>query len=147
MNRNTLRLCGILGALLIAWSVTACASRISTRGNVPDADALSEIRLGVQTREDIAELIGNPSTVTTFGDYTWYYISETVEMSALGDLEVLDRKIIAIDFDTRGLVQNVRQYDLRSGRVVKMVERKTPTPGKEPSANESILGGIGTLSE
>ncbi len=147
MNHNTLRLFGILGVLLIAWSTAACQARISTRGNIPDADALSMIRSGAHTREDVAEIIGNPSTVTLFGDRIWYYISEKIEKRTFNEPKVLDRKIIAIDFDARGLVENIRQYDMRHGRIVKMVARKTPTPGKEPSAIEKIFGGIGALSE
>ncbi|MGB1548450.1 MAG: outer membrane protein assembly factor BamE [Alphaproteobacteria bacterium] len=147
MNRTTLRLFGILGMLVMAWGTASCAARITTRGNVPDVDALASIRTGVQTREEVAELIGSPSTVTTFSDNTWYYISERIEDKTFSDPKVLDRKIIAIDFDANGTVENIRQYDIRHGLVVNVVARKTPTPGKELSAIESILGGIGTLSE
>ncbi len=147
MNRNTLRLFGILGVFLIAWGTAACQARISTRGNTPDANALSSIRAGAHTRDDVAEIIGSPSTVTLFGDRVWYYISEKVEKRTFKEPKVTDRKIIAVDFDARGLVENIRQYDMRHGKIVKMVARKTPTPGKEPSTIEKIFGGIGELSE
>lgn len=133
--------------LLIAWNTAACQPRILARGNIPDVNSLSMIVAGAHTREDVEEMIGSPSTVTLFGDRVWYYISETIEKKTFKKPEVSDRKIIAIDFDARGLVENIRRYDMRHGRIVEMVARKTPTPGKEASAIEKLIGGIGDLSE
>ena len=142
MKQNHLRPYGILGALLFAWSLTACTPTILKRGNAPDQDALATIEPGVQTHEDVAETIGSPSVRATFDDRTWYYISERVQKKTFRDPQVISRKIIAVDFDEKGIVQNIYQYDLRNGRVVGMISRKTPTPGKKPSAIEEMFGGI-----
>lgn len=147
MKHNHFRPCGILGAFLLACSVAACTPTISARGNTPDKDLLATIQMGVQTRDDVEEIIGSPATRATFDDQTWYYISEKIKKVTFYDPEVIDRKIIAVDFNEKGVVQNIRQYGIQHGRIVEMISRKTPTPGKEPSAIEKILGGIGDLSE
>ncbi len=146
MKHTHLRPYGILGAVLVAWSLTACTPTISTRGNTPNKDALATIQLGTQTRDDVLEIIGSPSTRSTFDDRTWYYISEKTSKVTFYNPEIIGRKIVAIDFNEKGVVENIRQYGLRHGRVVEAIARKTPTPGKEPSAIDKLIGGFGDIS-
>ena len=147
MKQNYLRPFGILGAVFFAWSVTACTPVILKRGNTLDRDDLATIQLGVQTHDDVAEIIGSPSTRATFDDRTWYYISETVQKKTFRDPQVIRRKIIAIAFDEKGVVQNIHQYDLRNGRIVDIISRKTPTPGIRASAVEKIASDIENIFE
>lgn len=147
MNHNRLRSFRVFGVLFCTLGAAACSPTISTRGHLLDSEALATIRPGTQTREDVAEIIGTPTALATFDNRTWYYISERVRKVSFHDPEIIDRKIVAIDFDTKGVVQRIRHYQARDGWIVKSVGRETPTPGLEPPAIERFLGGMGDLSK
>lgn len=149
MSRSTLRftvrhvLLGAVGALILA----ACSPVIDTRGNLPPAARLSQLKPGEQTREDVAQLLGTPATVSTFGDPVWYYISYRTETSAFFKPEELDRKVLAIEFDTRGYLKDVRQLGLSDGRELQMVDRETPTAGKDLTVLQQMFGNLGRFSK
>ena len=149
MSRLTLRfsvrhvLLGAVSALILA----GCSPTIDTRGNLPPASRLSQIKAGEQTREDVAQLLGTPATVSAFGDPVWYYISYRTETSAFFKPEEKDRKVVAVEFDTRGYVKDVRQLGLADGRELQMVDRETPTAGKDLTVLQQLFGNLGRFSK
>jgi hypothetical protein len=51
----------IIGAVIVA--VSACVNRLDTRGNLLDPERVEEIKPGEQTREEVAEILGSPSSI------------------------------------------------------------------------------------
>lgn len=123
--------------------LVACSPDISARGNAPTEDRLGRIEPGAQTRAEVAALLGTPSTTATFDDETWYYISAQTTQTAIFQREELDRRVIAISFDTDGTVKEVRELGLDDGNDVAVVSRETPTLGNELSIIEQLLGNLG----
>ncbi|MHA1600791.1 MAG: outer membrane protein assembly factor BamE, partial [Alphaproteobacteria bacterium] len=88
---------------LLPVALSACEQTINVRGNLPEPEIVSKINPGVHSREDVASLLGSPSTISTFQDDKWYYISQRTTQFAFFAPEVLERKIIAMSFDTDGM--------------------------------------------
>jgi len=132
---------GIIGAAL-----AGCSPIVNTRGNLAEADRLAEIRPGITTREDVASLLGSPSSTGTFDRNTWFYIGQRTEQTAFFTPDVVERKVVQIRFDDAGLVQEVRQLDQDDGQEVAIVDRKTPTAGRELGIIEQILGNVGRFN-
>ena len=89
-------------AIVLCVALSACiASRVYTRGNLPDPERLSELVPSETTRDAILASLGSPSSVNTFGNETWYYISEKVEIVAFLSPKVLTRKILIIEFNRK----------------------------------------------
>jgi outer membrane protein assembly factor BamE (lipoprotein component of BamABCDE complex) len=128
--------------LLIA-GMAACSDNIDPRGNFPLPDRLEQIQPGRVTRSDVVALIGTPATVSLFGDDHWYYIGSHFQTNTFHLPEELDRQVIAIDFDRSGNVIAVRHLGLEEGKLVAMVPRETPAPGKELSFLEQLIGSVG----
>ena len=76
--------------------------RIDIRGNLPDPDLLAELEIGALSKQQVEEMFGSPSSVSTFGSENWYYISERTETTAFYAPEVVDRKVVVISFDDKG---------------------------------------------
>jgi len=133
-------------ALGLAIIMSACSPRIDTRGNQPDEDLLAQINPGVDDRYRVAELLGTPSAITTFGDKTWYYISKRTETTAFFDPETVDQEVVEIQFDDLGTVQSIHIYGPEDAREVAFVERETPTEGNEISLIQQLLGNIGRFN-
>ncbi|MEX2618115.1 MAG: outer membrane protein assembly factor BamE [Alphaproteobacteria bacterium] len=133
----------LIALVLVATALSACAPRVAVRGNLPRAEQLEKIVVGEQTREDVLEILGSPSTLGVFDDKIWYYISRKTEKLAFFDEEVVDQQVVAIYFDDQNTVQAIQQYDRDDLREIDMVERETPTSGNELSIIEQFLGNIG----
>ncbi len=131
------------GLVLIAL-MAACAPRVDTRGHVPNPEALATIQAGVQTRADVAELLGSPSVVGTFDDARWYYITRRVESGAFYEEELLEQQIVVIAFDDAGVVSEVASLDPAVAREIDPASAETPTRGRELGFFEQLLGNIGT---
>ena len=137
-------------ALLIGLSMTlaaaACTPRIDQRGNKPDEEQVVQINPGIDDKNRVAELIGTPSTISTFDDQTWYYISKRTETTAFFDPDVTDQEVLAIKFDDSGIVDSMKVYGQEDGRTIAYVDRVTPTEGTSLTILQQLLGNLGRFN-
>lgn len=133
-------------AIGLAAAVAACAPRIDQRGNKPDEDQVVQINPGVDDKQRVAELIGTPSTISTFDDRTWYYISKRTETLAFFDPDVTDQEILAVNFTEEGIVDSMRLYGQEDGRTIAYVDRVTPTEGHEITFIQQLFGNLGRFN-
>lgn len=134
-------------AIALSLLAGACTPAVDLRGNLPTPESLAQIQPGKTTRDEVQTLLGTPSTTATFGDESWQYISSRTETTAFFKPEVKDRKVVSISFDRSGVVKDVVQRGLEDGVDVKIVERETPTAGKELSILEQLVGNVGKFSK
>jgi outer membrane protein assembly factor BamE (lipoprotein component of BamABCDE complex) len=143
------RICAAVA--LLALALGACAqdieTRIDTRGNWPREIQLEKIKSGEQTRSQVAELIGFPSSVSTFDDKTWYYISQVTVRQLFFKPKVVGQQVVAVRFDEKGRVAGVARLGLDEAREVEIVERTTPTASNEMSVLQQLLGNIGRFTD
>lgn len=136
-----------LRVLLLASAATlmlgACDPRVDQRGHVATPGSMEKLQPGQQTRNDVLTLLGSPSTTATFDDETWYYISQRVETTAFLAPDIKDQTVTALKFDKAGVLKDMNTYTLKDGRAVEMVDRKTPTAGKELTIIEQVFGNVG----
>lgn len=129
-----------LGAVVL---VAGCSSVVSVHGIQVDPDDLAAVSPGRSDKADVESKLGTPSTVGTFNDDVWYYMSERRARRAFFDPKILERKIIAITFDGQNLVEDVYTYTELDGQAVKIVSRVTPTAGNELTFLQQLLGNLG----
>lgn len=137
------RSAALAGTVALALVLGGCEQQIDVRGNLPSPNIVSSIKPGVHKREDIRKLLGTPSTVATFEKETWYYIGGRVKTVSFFDPELLERRVLTIRFDKQGIVRKVEQIDASKSRNIELVERETPTKGKELTFLQQIIGNIG----
>jgi outer membrane protein assembly factor BamE (lipoprotein component of BamABCDE complex) len=128
---------------ILAFGLGACAQDIQVRGNIPDIDVVSKINPGIHSRIDIQSLLGSPSTISTFQDSKWYYIGQKSTQFAFFEQEVLERTVLVVSFDAAGLVVTTQTYALEDGQPINLVDRVTPTEGRELSFLQQFLGNLG----
>ena len=133
---------GLAGAALVI-GLGACEQAIQVRGNMPLEEDLARIAPGVHSRNDVARLLGSPSTVSTFQDSKWYYIGQKTTEFAFFAPEVLERKIVVVSFDDAGTVAETATLSLADSQDVDPVDRVTPTEGRKINVFQEIFGNIG----
>ncbi|MDH3241416.1 MAG: outer membrane protein assembly factor BamE [Alphaproteobacteria bacterium] len=134
-----------LAAALIA--LAGCAPDVNVRGNAVKIENLEKIKPGTQDRSAVQELLGSPTNVATFSNETWYYISQKDHRIAFSKITPITRQVIAISFDQRGRVQEVKKFSLADARKIDPVDRVTPTPGQEFSLLQQLIGNLGRFEQ
>lgn len=130
-----------------SMAVAACGTAVQVRGNMPEPEDVAVIEPGVHSRQDIVDLLGSPSTVSTFQDRKWYYIGQKTKQFAFARPEVLDRSVLVVTFDEAGYVDQTAQYSLADAREVEPVDRITPTEGKDLTILQQFFGNLGRFGD
>ena len=126
----------------------ACSGNQEIRGFVRDESSIEQIKTGLQSKDEVAELLGSPSSVATFTERgeTWYYISQISEHLAFFNPTVTDQRVLAVNFDSDGMVAAIQNYKLADRKLIKPVSRTTPTRGRELGFFEQLFGNIGRFN-
>jgi outer membrane protein assembly factor BamE (lipoprotein component of BamABCDE complex) len=137
-------------AALCVSAATACAPLarpvMDHRGYVIDPQAVSSIKPGVDNKDSVESRLGSPSTVANFDKTTWYYISSEERNFLFHRPQVTKGDVLAVKFDTDGLVSSIDRYDLKDGQDIAFVQRETPTKGKEMTFLQQMFGNFGRIS-
>ncbi len=146
-NRRRKQLRGAALFVIVAmFGVTACEEQVNVRGNVPHSADIAKIRKGFHKKSDIENLLGSPSSVATFKKETWYYIGGRVKTLSFFKPEFLDRKVVIIKFNAAGVVDTVETRDVPTDKDIKLVERETPTKGRELTIIQQLIGNVGRFT-
>ena len=144
---NALKFPALALAAAVSLAATACTPTVDQRGNLPHPELVAQIKPGKSTRDDVATILGSPSTTMNYGGESWHYISARTETTAFFRPETIERKVLSITFDQNGVVRDVATKGLEDGQEVETVDRVTPTAGKEMSIVEQLLGNVGRFSK
>jgi len=131
-----------LAAILCGFLAVACAPTVQVHGYVPPQADIARIRPGVDNTAAVQQILGLPSSSGVLRDSAWYYVQSTVENYTYHAPKVVDRTVVAVNFDNRGVVRDVKRYGLADGRVVNLETRTTETGGRELGMLEQLFGNI-----
>ena len=140
--RTRLRLLPLLALVLIA-----CEPRLDTHGFMPNSELVSQIQTGEQDKFEVAEVLGSPSSMATFDDDIWYYITQQSRIFAFFKPEIVDQQVLVVRFDEANVVSEINRYTIEDGLIVDPVTRETPTAGKELSILQQLFGNIGRFAK
>lgn len=141
MRPKSLRSSGV--ALLVCGVLaTACAPTVQVHGYVPREADISRIRPGFDDRGSVEEILGRPSSAGVLRDSAWYYVQSTVESYTYNPPRVVDRTVLAVSFDQRGVVRDIERYGLEDGRIINLTTRTTETGGRQLGALEQLFGNL-----
>jgi outer membrane protein assembly factor BamE (lipoprotein component of BamABCDE complex) len=136
----------ICAVALTAVAAAGCSPVVATRGNMIEDSRLERIQVGQMTANDVATILGTPTTVSTFDPRTWYYIGQRTEQTAFFEPTVVERRVLKVRFDESGMLESMEELTLEDGQPVEMVDRETPTLGREMTFGEQMLGNLGRFN-
>ena len=133
--------------LLVALAALApgCAQLRSHQGYVVDADLVNSVQPGVDTRESVAKVLGQPSFRSQFGAGDWFYLSRNSKNYAFNKPHATDQLTMQISFAPNGTVTAVRRMGVEQVASVDMYGKTTPTLGKKRGFFQDLFGNIGTV--
>jgi len=131
-----------LAAILCGFLAVACAPTVQVHGYVPPQADIARVRPGVDNTAAVQQILGLPSSNGVLRDSAWYYVQSTIENYTYHAPKVVDRTVVAVNFDNRGVVRDIKRYGLADGRVVNLETRTTETGGRELGMLEQLFGNI-----
>jgi len=126
--------------------LASCSPIVDTRGNTREAEDLKQIIVGQSRTDDVAALLGSPTSKSNFGDETWYYITVRKERSGMFSPEVTAQDVTAIRFDKTSTVADILEYKKEAGKPVELVSKTTTTEGHSVTFLEQMLGNFGKFN-
>jgi outer membrane protein assembly factor BamE (lipoprotein component of BamABCDE complex) len=101
-------------AALSSLAVSPCSPTIATHGHALDEAAIARIEPGRTSRQEVLQLLGSPSSLASFDDDAWYYVSQRTENVSFYQEDLVEQDVIAITFDDRDLVDDIEALGVRA---------------------------------
>ena len=142
MSRYKLFLCG-----LFLLFVSACSSDVFLMhtGNMPSDEKIEQVKTG-QTQDEVRDVLGSPSSVSTLDENEWLYMSSTLKKVAFLKPKIIDRDVLAIRFDKNGKVSEIVRLDEKNGVQIQPDSEQTASGGHDVGFFKKYFGGVGTFS-
>jgi outer membrane protein assembly factor BamE (lipoprotein component of BamABCDE complex) len=123
-------------------ALAACAPTTRVHGFVPSPSDVARITPGVDDMLSVEAALGRPSSAGLLREGSWYYVQSTIQDYTYHPPRVVDRTVLAVNFDERGVVSGIDRYGIEDGRVVNLTNRVTETGGRQMGVLEQLFGNI-----
>lgn len=133
-------------AMLSLMTIVACTAIIRNHGYMPPEEDLALITVGVDTRETVTASIGPPSTGGVLNETGFYYVESKFRHFGAYAPEEITREVLAISFDSNGLVSNIERFGLQDGRVITLSRRVTDDQARDSTFVRQLLGSFGRVN-
>jgi outer membrane protein assembly factor BamE (lipoprotein component of BamABCDE complex) len=146
-RRRAARLTAVLvTGLAVLGLASGCAPELDARGDMIESSRLERLQPGVQKKDDVAQLLGSPSSTAVFDDETWYYIADVEQRYSIFDRDIAERQVVTLRFDSSGVLREIDAHGLERGREVDLVARETPSFGQSPDLIQQVMGNLGRFN-
>lgn len=132
---------------VMALGLMACEPTVNHRGHVTEEQITDKVEVGKTTKKQVEREFGSPSSQSSFGDETWYYIQARKEANAFLRADITEQEVTGIVFDADGVVKEIQHYNKEDGKQVAIVEDTTPTEGHSLGFFEQVFGNLGRFNK
>lgn len=146
LNPATARLPMLLLVAALPLVLTSCIKAVESRGYTFEDVNISKLQTGKSTKAEVLQVLGSPSSQSSFGKETWFYVSSKADKVAFLTPKTIEQEVIAIEFNSGGYIDALNKYTLADAKLVQYAKETTPTEGSDTSAVGQILGNVGRFN-
>ena len=132
-----------LFTLLILFSLNSCISQKLVHGNLPDAQLVSILKVGIDSKKTTTQILGEPSFRGVLGDNSFYYVGTVNSKLSFLNPKLDSQFVLELNFDKNNKLKKLYLYDEKETIDVSMSSLETKHSGKKLTFLEQILGNIG----
>ena len=132
--------------LLILFSLNSCISQRLVHGNLPDAQLVSILKVGVDSKKTTIKILGEPSFKGVLGDNSFYYVGTVNSKIAFLNPKLDNQFVLELNFDKNDKLKKLYLYDEKESINVSMSTLETKHSGKKLTFLQQIFGNIGVGS-
>jgi outer membrane protein assembly factor BamE (lipoprotein component of BamABCDE complex) len=129
----------------VSLTLGACTSTFQNHGYIPPQEELDTLLVGIDTRSSVEESVGPPSSGGVLSDGGYYYVRSRVRTFGPTKPKEIDRQVLAISFDSAGVISNIERFGLEKGNAVPLTRRVTDTAVSNKTFLRQLLGNIGRV--
>ena len=129
--------------LLILFSLNSCVGQKLVHGNLPDAQLVSMLKIGIDSKKTTTQILGEPTFKGVLGDNSFYYVGSVSSKIAFLDPKLQNQFVLELNFDKSDKLKKLYLYDENESIDVSMSSLKTEHSGKKLTFLQQILGNIG----
>jgi outer membrane protein assembly factor BamE (lipoprotein component of BamABCDE complex) len=131
----------------VAGFVLGGCSEYQNHGYTVLPHDLAKIKVGHSTKEEVGEVLGSPTVSSEYGDNTYYYVSNRSRKRAFFAPKLVEQHIVAIVFNSRGVVSQVNKYDLKDRNKFIFANDEVVIKGNELGVAEQIMTNVGRFDQ
>ena len=122
----------ILYIIFLSIIVSNCSfKKVSQHHGVPFLDKKQKtLEINKSNKNDILNILGNPSTKSKFDNDLWIYIERKQSQSQLknlGKMKIYKNDVLVLEIDDYGILRKKKLYDINDMEKIKVVEDATST--------------------
>ena len=134
------------GVLASAVATGGCTKVAAHHGYVFDPDLVNAVQPGVDDRDSVATMLGQPTMKGEFDSPEWYYWGRNTKSLAFARPNPVSQQVVRIRFDKNGTVAAVDEFGMDKVVSINPTDDKTPTGGRKRGFFEQLFGNIGTVT-
>ena len=132
--------------LAVVITSAGCTPTYRNHGYIPPEEELQKLAVGVDTRATVESSVGPPTAGGVLSGGDFYYVRSRTKTVGMRETREINRQVLAISFDSRGVVRNIERFGLKNGRVVPLTRRVTASGVSDTSLLRQLTGNIGRVS-
>ena len=132
--------------LLILFSLNSCVTQKLVHGNLPDAELVSLLKVGIDSKKTTSQILGEPTFKGVLGDNSFYYVGTVNSKLAFLDPKLNRQFVLELNFDKNNKLKKLYLYDENESKDISMSNLETKHSGKKLTFLQQIFGNIGVGS-
>jgi outer membrane protein assembly factor BamE (lipoprotein component of BamABCDE complex) len=129
--------------LLMVFLLNSCVSQKLVHGNLPDAQLVSILKIGIDSKKTTTQILWEPTFKGVLGDNSFYYVGSVSSKLAFLDPKLDNQFVLELNFDKNDKLKKLYLYDENESIDVSMSSLETKHSGKKLTFLQQILGNIG----
>jgi outer membrane protein assembly factor BamE (lipoprotein component of BamABCDE complex) len=129
--------------VMTALFTSGCTNVYHTHGQVIPEENLAMLEVGKNDKQDVRRYLGSPSSVSTFNDNEWLYITSKTVDKPLRPGGLLEREILIVNFDDSGKVAQIQKKDVSESRQIEPADKTTGTQGQSMGVIDQMIDNLG----
>lgn len=113
---------------------------------MPSEDELASLELGKDTRDSVIEAVGAPGFGGVLDSDAFFYVQSRVRNEMFYAPTVIERQVVALSFDSAGVLRNVERFGLEDGQVVPLARRVTDNSVQNNGLLRQLLRNLGNFN-
>lgn len=140
-----MRTLGLTSVVIFALAMAGCSPTFRNHGYIPPEEDLQELAVGIDTRASVEDVVGPPVAGGVLEGGNYFYVRSTFKTRGARAPQEIERQVLAISFDSDGVLSNIERFGLEEGRVVRLDRRVTESGVTDTTFLRQLLGNIGRI--
>ena len=132
--------------IFLIFSLGGCAKTTHVSGHLFETTEIQALKKA-KDKADINLLLGSPTSVSDFGQETWYYITTKKESFAFFKDKVLEQNIIAITFKNDSTIDSIARYNEKDANKSELSTEYTLIKGTQTTKAQRFFNNMGRFNK